>query len=461
MKCKILAFVCCSLLGNAQKPKLDSLQMLLVMPTTADPTKVQVYDEMARRLMYSKPIEALTFAKQSLSLATQIKYDKGKARSYNRIGSILRLNGNFGRALEFHLLSLKECEKTNDLEGIARTYNNMGLLYSDQKDHKKAIAFYKKSKNFALQISHKGLTQLSDINIGLDFAYLNELDSALVYTKSAAFFEKKYTLGRSSLIFHSLADIFHKRKQYKEALFFHKSGMSLAQKEDDLLTVCSSLIGIAKSYKLLDEPDSSVFYLSKGVKLAENLNSLEYSIEAGTMLSDFYEKKDAKKALFYYKAAMLSKDKLINQENTKQIQNLEFNEQLRQQELKEESERKENERRHNLQVMAIAIFIVSFFLLVLLLSRKQTNANVVEVLGLVSLLMFFEFINLLVHPFLEEITHHSPILILILLMIIASILAPLHHYLTEMVKEKLAHKIDNKPHSKITRKKGGPVEKKQ
>ena len=57
-----------------------------------------------------------------------------------------------------------------------------------------------------------------------------------------------------------------------------------------------------------------------------------------------------------------------------------------------------------------------------------------------ALLIVFEFLNLLLHPFLESITHHTPVLMLLALVFIAALLIPLHHrvekWTTKMLVEK-------------------------
>ena len=64
----------------------------------------------------------------------------------------------------------------------------------------------------------------------------------------------------------------------------------------------------------------------------------------------------------------------------------------------------------------------------------------IEFLGVVALLIVFEFINLLLHPFLEGITHHSPVLMLLALVCIAALLAPLHHKTENWATHKLVEK---------------------
>jgi hypothetical protein len=65
---------------------------------------------------------------------------------------------------------------------------------------------------------------------------------------------------------------------------------------------------------------------------------------------------------------------------------------------------------------------------------------VIEFFGVIALLIVFEFLNLLLHPFLERITHHSPVLMLLALVCIAALLVPLHHYLQKMITHKLVEK---------------------
>lgn len=60
-------------------------------------------------------------------------------------------------------------------------------------------------------------------------------------------------------------------------------------------------------------------------------------------------------------------------------------------------------------------------------------------MGLFGLLMLFEFISLFLHPYIEALTHHTPIYMLLILVGIAAIILPLHHKLEHLVKEKLVH----------------------
>jgi NADH:ubiquinone oxidoreductase subunit 3 (subunit A) len=64
----------------------------------------------------------------------------------------------------------------------------------------------------------------------------------------------------------------------------------------------------------------------------------------------------------------------------------------------------------------------------------------IEFLGVIALLIVFEFLNLFLHPFLENITHHTPVLMLLALVCIAALLVPLHHKLEKWTITKLVKK---------------------
>jgi hypothetical protein len=68
------------------------------------------------------------------------------------------------------------------------------------------------------------------------------------------------------------------------------------------------------------------------------------------------------------------------------------------------------------------------------------NEGVIRFIGIIGLLVVFEFINLLIHPALERITNHSPVLMLLILVCIAALLIPLHHRLEKWVTHKFVEK---------------------
>lgn len=58
-------------------------------------------------------------------------------------------------------------------------------------------------------------------------------------------------------------------------------------------------------------------------------------------------------------------------------------------------------------------------------------------MGIISLLLLFEYLTLFLHPFVVELTNHTPVLELLIFVTVAAFLIPLHHKLEAWVIKKL------------------------
>jgi NADH:ubiquinone oxidoreductase subunit 3 (subunit A) len=116
-------------------------------------------------------------------------------------------------------------------------------------------------------------------------------------------------------------------------------------------------------------------------------------------------------------------------------------EQLRKMDEAAKEEEEKQQRKQNIQYIFLTIGIVTFLILFFLLSHSIiVNEKWISFFGMLGLLIVFEFINLLIHPFLERVTHHNPFLMLFALVALASLLIPLHHRLEKWIKTKMTEK---------------------
>jgi hypothetical protein len=188
--------------------------------------------------------------------------------------------------------------------------------------------------------------------------------------------------------------------------------------------------------------DSALFYVRKTIKEGTQLSFQEQVLEAATIAKNIYKSNGLKDSAFYYQELVTeARDSLYNQEKIRAVQNLTFNEQLRQLDLEAKSLREKEERKHNLQYAAIALGIVTFVVLFFLFSNSIiANQRLIKFLGILALLIVFEFLNLLLHPFLDRITNHQPVLMLLAMVCIAALLIPLHHKLEHWITHKMVEK---------------------
>ena len=159
------------------------------------------------------------------------------------------------------------------------------------------------------------------------------------------------------------------------------------------------------------------------------------------MFRFYNDKGNSDSALKYLLVYTNAKDSAQSKEKIQKLQSLGFEEELRQKELAVEKKNAAEERKNNLQYAAIAIGLITFIILFLVLSRSIiVKQKFIEFFAILGLLAVFEFINLFIHPYLANITNHSPVLMLIILIAIGALLIPLHHKLEKWITKIMIEK---------------------
>jgi hypothetical protein len=186
--------------------------------------------------------------------------------------------------------------------------------------------------------------------------------------------------------------------------------------------------------------DSAFFYASRLNQFLETGN-YSYRLDPVGYLMDYYQKRNSDSALKYMRLYYQIKDSIYSTQKLSQLQALAYEESSRQEKIESEKLRIKEERKQNIQFVILAIGIISFITLFLALSHSVlVNQRTINFLGILSLLLIFEFINLLIHPYLGNVTQHSPVLMLAIMVLIAAILIPLHHRLEKWVTKLLIKK---------------------
>jgi tetratricopeptide (TPR) repeat protein len=291
--------------------------------------------------------------------------------------------------------------------------------------------------------------------LGNAYSCLEKRDSALFYYNRAlevvSVINDQYYEGWKIPSVYNLAEFYYSNKDYDVALGYLKK-MELMN-DDDELTFSEEndnmtdfpikrAILFCKIYLAQNNTDSIMRYVRIIEPLTSSFRNLKDSIDAidgVETLVKVYTNKNIKDSILKYQSLLISlKDAAFNQTEIKKLESIKYNEKQKDIEIEERKQQVEKERNKNIKLGLISIFIPTFAALVFYLSRKKKkNTKIITLMGLASLLMLFEFISLLIHPFIEKITHHDPVLMYLILLLIASILVPIHHKLEGWIKEKI------------------------
>ncbi len=442
-----IIFICLLADGsNAQSNYVDSLKEILAHTTKL----IERFDLLNKMIDFNDGTQGnfqdTAIGLQMHRIAQQLKNDSLLAISTNVVGNYFRSKSDLPTALEYFFKAIPLAEKAKDKRRISSIYFDIAECY-----------YILQNLDECYKYANMGANNLPGKNSPMyDFM-------AMQYHRTMGNYYLKKNMPDSALKeVHQLEDEISRLKKPNYLMYsFLQNGMAYTQLgENDLAevyfkkahelsdSVVSTNIILLFNYNYIpyllttnqvEKAKQQAFQLlNLGKQIDNNLSKMN----AAGFLSQVYNKLHQSDSAFYYLSMESAlKDSVFNQTNINKIQTLAFNEQIRN--IDEEAKQKaaEEQREQNIQFALIAFGIITFIIFFLLLSRSIiANERLISFFGVLGLLIVFEFINLLLHPWLSSITHESPVLMLLALVAIASLLIPFHHKMEHWIKEKMVEK---------------------
>ncbi len=382
-----------------------------------------------------------------LQIAQHLKNDSLLAISYNWIGYYFALSkGDNTIALEYYFKALPLAEKFIDKRRISSLYFDIATTYFFLNNIDEFFRFTKLGgENMPAKTSSKYDYMLLQFQRNMGSAYLekNQLDSALNYAQAAVQTSDRLKLPNFQLqALHLLGAVNAKMNENDLADVYFKKALILSDSdkmETRRMAFYQRYIPFLFKNNRMIEAKVQVENLWI---LSGEIPNLNFKLIATTYKKELFDKLNNTDSAYYYsKVESEIRELIFNQNNLNTIQSLAFKEQLRTIEEGAKKSAEEDRRKKNIQYALIAIGIIILFTVYLLLSRSFiTNTKLIEFFGIIALLIIFEFLNLLLHPYLERVTNHSPLLMLLSLVCIAALLVPLHHKVEKWATTKLVEK---------------------
>jgi tetratricopeptide (TPR) repeat protein len=350
--------------------------------------------------------------------------------------------GNKVKSLEFGIKANQAAEKSNNdrLKTFAKAM--LALTYLTMGDFEKAESYNKAAMEAGSKYETDIISVCAVNDMGTIYLAMGKIDSALVYTQKAYEMAIKsginYWLTSTYLQFGS---IHAAMKNSSLALNYWNLALNEANRIGSPKFVSTAYNAMAQFYYASNQPDSAKLYATRAISSVNNTAFYTLNVDPAKLLLNIYRNSNVDSAFKYSEIYRTANDSLFNIRTLQQAQLMAVEEEARLAELKYEEEKSDEARKTNLEYTFIAIGIVGFFMIFLVFSRSYiTNPKIIEFLSVIALLIVFEFFNLLIHPLLEKVTHHSPVLMLLALVGLAALLIPLHHKLEHWAVHKLIEK---------------------
>ncbi len=418
--------------SNTQAQNIDADSIKAILETEKiDSNRISLLNNLANEYTLSNPTKSIKAAKEAYKIAHEKNSIVEELRALSIMANSYNIMGDYNKSLEMFLKQEELAEKANLTSSMAKTLMNIGIIYTQQLDYKRALPYYLSSDSIIKVNKLVEIEYYSYQNLGDLYDRLNKNDSAFSYYKKAfqiASNPKTKNLEFLGASYIGLGNCFNKAKDFINA----KSNYFLAlvnlrkTKNDDL--ICEGSLDLANLLLIENHKDSAVKLAWQAYYIAKKDSFPSRLMDACVFLSNFHKTIGRFDSALYYKEKEIAIQANTNsQEKVKEFQFKTFNEEIRQAELAEVKRKEAQERAQQLQLMLIGIFIPIFFLLTVFLSKRKIHVKAIKTLGIISLLLLFEYITLLFHPFVLSITNHTPIFELLIFVSIAALLIPTHH----------------------------------
>jgi tetratricopeptide (TPR) repeat protein len=441
---------CCFFIvsGKTQIKNIDSLSALLKnssKPIERFDLLSKIYEQIYNNsfVISSKSTDV---ALQMHSIARKTQNDSLLAITNNLIGSIFRDKQDPTTALKYYFAGVPLAAKAQDKRRLSSLYFDIAAVYFILGKNAEGLAYIKKGGanlphksspmyNFMAFQYHSGMWEY--------YFIVGQYEKALLWLRNA---ESHNLQLKNEKYNHSIisayANTYRKLGDLDMAGVYYRKSTILVEQSGDPFLIAEDKFFQGRYLIATNRIDEATANSHNMLKIAKAKDYIFNKRVAASFLKDIYLKSNNIDSAFHYlNMESQLKDSIQKLANLEKIKTLDFQEQMRDIEEKANVQILEEERQQNIQYAIIALSIVNFLIVFLLLSRSViVNENTISFFGILGLLIVFEFINLIMHPFLERITHHSPILMLIALVILASILIPVHHKLEKWIKGKLIEK---------------------
>lgn len=270
---------------------------------------------------------AMADIKFAIWLSLKLKDKKLQYDTLNRLGIIQLKAGKLDMALKTYLDLVDYYKSQNDHDKLTKVYNNIGVIYLNLNDQKKARSFFELAIHLCNEIGNLALCESSYQNMASVVMSDKNYEEAIQYNNYALDIALKndnsVTIER---IYSNMAYIYYLLKDYANAILYSQKSLNIfsRKREDYGIIEANTLHTLGLAYLEKKNYNKALDYLNVAHDTGTKLNYIENLPEFELGLYTYYDQiGNYKEALKYYKDYVKANDKLSGTEIQTNISEIE------------------------------------------------------------------------------------------------------------------------------------------
>lgn len=262
---------------KAQNPVVVDSLTALINSAKHDTLRIRYSYDLAWHYRDSDPEKFHQLSDSALKSSLKINYLFGIAKGHILNGIMNTIQGNFDQAEKDYLACKKIREQMHDTLGVAAVLNNIGANHLYLGNLQKALDYFFQS--LRIEETCSGSAQhiaQSYVNIGDVYMAMKEFDKAIEYFNK--YMEVNKGLGNIYSVpevFANLGNAWLMKGDLAKAHFYFSEGIRVCHETGNLNTEAASLAGLGNYYSQKEMNDSAMVCFKKAIKIHEEIGNLE------------------------------------------------------------------------------------------------------------------------------------------------------------------------------------------
>ena len=214
-----------------------------------------------------------------------------------------------------------------DKMSIFQCYNNLGIVYREEKQYDLALKVLNKGYNISFDLEDFSFVILALVNIASIYSSTDNIDKALELLDKALQYKER--LKNSKILgdlYNNYAFVLMGLGKYPEALNYFSEAYEVYKRLYGDVTPTNIVIvlsNIGETYVLMEQFENAMPYLLKALKFAEEGQIKFVELDCHLNLSKVYESTDSyKSALYHHKRYSEINQEIANEQIVEQIEEL-------------------------------------------------------------------------------------------------------------------------------------------
>ena len=210
--------------------------------------------------------------------------------SFNNIGEIYRILGNYSLALTYYEKALIPFQQLNESLFKAATLSNIGTVYNDLGQYSTALNFYNKALVIQQEMTDKQGEGTTLHNLGYAYDKLEQNSTAQEYYQKALIVRRQTKDNQGeALTLNNLGLLYNELGQHSQALDSLEKALKTFKELGDIPNEGNTLDSLGTVYKSLGQYNKALEYYQQALSIQQDIGNRTGEGIVLTNIGDLYQ----------------------------------------------------------------------------------------------------------------------------------------------------------------------------